>query len=124
MPRRPKRIRDFRERMSSLAPQSSDMSMGLASPAAFLTAAIWALRSAQSKSTLLRVENMALMTMLSVSGVDCLPSRDCARATRAPVSSSCRRAASVVFPQTPADPVQPLPPAVCSHWKQNILSVI
>jgi len=33
----------------------------------------------------------------------------------APVSSSCSAAVALLFPQTPAFPVQPLHPAVCSH---------
>ena len=54
-----------------------------------------------------------------------LASQDLASAARAggiigAVMASCRLAASGVLPQTPIL-VQPLPPAVCSHWKQNML---
>ena len=38
-----------------------------------------------------------------------------ARPINAPVSSSCNLAVSAFFPQTPAFPVQPVHPAVCSH---------
>lgn len=38
-----------------------------------------------------------------------------ARPTRAQVSSSCRFASTAFYPHTPAFPVPPLQPAVCSH---------
>ena len=38
-----------------------------------------------------------------------------ARPIKAPVSSSCNLAVSAFFPQTPAFPVHPAHPTVCSH---------
>ena len=76
--------------------------------------------SSASKSTLVRVANRAFMTARSPSGPRVSQPLDEASDTRAPVSLSWRSATSRVFPQTPALPVQPFPPAVCSHWKQNI----
>ena len=78
--------------------------------------------SASSKSTFVSVANSDSIAKSSTASVRTpgFCRTISANATSAPVSSSCRSAVSASLPQTPARPVQPLHPAVCSHWKQNI----
>ena len=83
-------------------------------------ASVWARMSSASKLTLVSVENRAFMTASSLPVSGDPQSVPRARATSAPVSSSWSLATSSVLPQTPLAPSHPFPPAVCSHWKQNI----
>ena len=120
IPRIPNRISDFSERTSSCAFQTDPMSYAGTPPDRATISEIWSLMSSASKSTLVNVANSAFMTAKSASPPSPSRAGDDASPTRAPVSSSWSAATSLVLPQTPLLPLQPTPPAVCSHWKQNI----
>ena len=68
-----------------------------------------------SKATLVTVVKSPSITTRSVVSFLSLFAQARARPMRAPVSSSWSAAVSAVFPHTPAFPVHPLHPAVCSH---------
>ena len=116
----PNRISDFRERTSSCAFHSELMSYAGAPPESAWIWDVWLLMSSASKSTLVSVAKRAFMTVRSAFSSSPSQAFDDASPIRAPVSSSWSPATSLVLPQTPFLPLQPAPPAVCSHWKQNI----
>ena len=69
-----------------------------------------------SKLTFVTVVNNPSMMIRQVFwDIIVVSSIDLARPINAPVSSSCNFAVSAFFPQTPAFPVQPVHPTVCSH---------
>ena len=78
---------------------------------------------ASSKLTFVIVVKSPEMTRSSVFSVTFASLQPTARARpiNAPVSRSCPFATAGFFPHTPLT-VQPEPPLVCSHWKQNIFS--
>ena len=128
MPRRPKRMSDFTERMSSSGPpQSSARSYPsgavppFSSAAASRTRTVTRRTASGSKSTLVTQVKSPSYRSSSRSRPVVLPSAARARPMRAEVSSSCSAAVSASLPQTPAWAVHPEQFAVCSHWKQNML---
>ena len=131
----PKRMRDFRDRVSSSAFHSCCISYSSVLPHgdwhllqsgaslsfSALTFCIMLSIEALSKLTFVTVVNSpSIMTWLVFLETAVVLSTALARPINAPVSSSCNFAVSAVFPQTPEFPVHPLHPIVCSHWKQNI----
>jgi len=67
------------------------------------------------KLTFVTVVNNPSIIILSVLSDFSLWPQDLASPITAPVNSSCNLDVLAVFPQTPAAPIHPAQPAVCSH---------